>query len=627
MAKKVPTIDGVTGQGTKADPSASQLILGGKPTDEEIVSALETFRQEAVQERKAGLNPRDAKWRENLDLYWNRFDYSKKADWQAREKLPEVPAFVDRFAAALTEAIVSQPSFYNITDPADREGDLTRSLKKMTDAWLSTSGRNATGHPLGFGSVFEEQVKLGAIMASSAAVTWKEDVPGGRVAIETVDPRMIWLDSTYRNLYRVRRLEVDRHDLAAMAKLKDSNGDPIYKLPELEQLVQSLAEEHLTDRERLTGTATGKGGSSSRRPVTIDEYIATVLGPDGKPIKDRGLYVVANERFLLRGPEDNPFWHGRDWLVFAPMSNTPLSVYGRTYMEDFGSLAKTFNELTNMILDAVFTSSMKAFAMVPSYLLNPGQATSGIHPNKTFLLEDGIDPKQFATALELGNLPPESMAMWSAIKASLQEASARSEVAMGQFAPKGRTSATEVRDVQQSGSSMLRSIASSLETRLLDPMLDLVWKTGLQHARKDDPMMAAIVGQEMHAALLANRRELIKRPLTFQARGLSSLLEKAQTLRNLLQMLQIVGSNELLLQQFLQKVDMGRLIDLLFDLYDIPMARLEITERERLMRSITDPLNAAKNGAPGAPGLGGKGGGGGAQREMASMMSGLGIGG
>jgi len=60
----------------------------------EIVAALESYRIEAKTARESGLNDRDTKWRENLDLYWNRYDFTKKAKWQAQETMPEVPSAV-----------------------------------------------------------------------------------------------------------------------------------------------------------------------------------------------------------------------------------------------------------------------------------------------------------------------------------------------------------------------------------------------------------------------------------------------------------------------------------------------------------------------------------------------------
>src|SRR5260370_1254551 len=166
------------------------MAQGQSPEDLELTMALQTYWNESDTNRKSGLNPREDKWRSNLNLYWNRYDFSKKAQWQSKETMPEVPAFVDRFAAAMKEALVSVPdSFYEVIDPADEEGDLAQAVQRMTDVLLTKVGRSQNGQILAFPAIFEEQCKLGAIMAMSNVVPWKNDVPGGRGAVETVDPR------------------------------------------------------------------------------------------------------------------------------------------------------------------------------------------------------------------------------------------------------------------------------------------------------------------------------------------------------------------------------------------------------------------------------------------------------
>ena len=558
--------------------------------DKEIVDILEGYRMEAVDARRSGLNPRDDKWQENLDLYWNRFDFSDKADWQAKEVMPEVPSFVDRFSAALKEALVASPDgFYTITDPADKEGDITSAVKRMTDGWLSTCGQTANGQPLGFPAVFEEQVKMGALMACSSVTTWKDN----RVSIETVDPRFVWLDHTGRNLYRIRRIELDKHELKSMARQKDGKGKPLFDLDQIEATANSIALKDQNLREEITGG--GQQTTSNREPITLDEYYATIVGNDGNVIAENALCVVANEEFLLRGPETNPFWHKKDWLTFAPLVTTPLSVYGRTYMEDFGSVAKTFNTLTNLILDAVYTSSLKAFAVAPGLLMNPEQIGEGISPNKLFLLEEGVRPQDFIEAIDLGNLPAESVQVWQTIKTELREAADINEIGLGQFAPKGRTSATEITTAQQSSSALIRSIAHTVETHWLDQTLDITWKTGLQHVKKDDDVMREIAGEEMFDALIQNRKELVKRRITFQARGISSLIAKGQLLQSLIQVLQVMGSNELLLREFLNVADIGKLVDLIIDLSGIDKTRLQLSEREKLVKSVAQPLEERKS--------------------------------
>lgn len=563
-----------------------------------VVNVLNSYWNEADNARKGGLNPRDDKWNQNLDLYWGRYDQTTKADWQAKETMPEVPQFVDRFAAALKDALVSSDSFYTVVDPADDERDLADAIHRMTDYWLSRTGRNAGGTPLGFPAVFEDQVKLGAMMACSSVVIWKDDVPGGRVAIETVDPRNVWLDPTYRNLYRIRRIEIDRHQLQDMVKAKDGKGAPLYDLDECSALIQALTLETQAERERLTGI--GQQISTSRTPIELKEYLATVVDNNGV-VCDNGLFLVANGMHLLRH-EKNPFWHGKDWLTYAPLVNVPLSPYGRSYMEDFGSVANTYNELTNMLLDAVHTSSLKAYAVVPDMLINPGQIAQGITPNATFLLEGGYRAEDFAKALDLGQLPPESIQMWTAIKNELREVAGINEIGMGQFAPNSRTSATEVMETKQSSSAIVRSMAQTIETRYLDPQLDLVWQTGLQHAKAGDKRLAAACGNpQLYEALIANKKELIQRPYTFQARGISTLITRGQMLQSILNILGVISQNDILLQEFLKVIDPETLVRQMFALSNVDLKTLQASERDKLLRAAIAPVQEAQQGAQAAP--------------------------
>lgn len=589
------TFDSHGGVNFSGDPA----IIGPNDDTSEIVSTLQDYMREADENRKSGLNPRDDKWRQNLDLYWNRYDFSNKLAWQAQETMPEVPGFVDRFAAALKEALIQTPDgFYSVSDPSDKDNDLAGAIKRVLDVWLTSAGRNQTGQLLPYSAVFEEQMKLGALMMTSSVTTWKNDIPNGRVAVESMDPRMVWLDHTFRNLYRIRRLEVDRHELSGMKVQIDGKGKKIFDEIELSKLESSLYEKQIADNER---TGTGQTIVSGRRPIQLDEYVATVVGNDGRIIADRALMVLANNTYLIRGPEKNPFWHGKDWLTATPLITAPLSVYGRSYMEDFGSVAKAFNDLTNMIIDAVHTSSLNMFAMVPSMLINPQQIADGASPNKIWMLEDGYKASDFAQDLALGKLSQESVKVWQALKTELTEAAKMNEVGLGQFAPNSRTSATEINETQQSSSALIRSVAQTVETRHLDPQLDLMWKTGMQHAKADDPMLIAAAGEEMWGAMIANRRQFVSRPVTFQARGISSVIARAQQMKTLMGVLNIVAQNDILMQAFLKKVDLDKLISLIFRLSGIDMTKLTLTEREKMVQGLAQPVVQAQGGTAPQP--------------------------
>jgi hypothetical protein len=381
-----------------------------------------------------------------------------------------------------------------------------------------------------------------------------------------------------------------------MARMTDNRQQPLFDIVKINELMNGIILEDLAKRESLAGT--GQQITSTRQPITLDEYIATVVSADGRVLADQQMIVVANNKYIIRGPEDNPYWHGRDWMTYAPLVTAPLSVYGRSYMEDFGSVAKTFTELTNLILDAVHATSMNAHVMVPSMLLNPEQANTGVHPGKVFMLDDGYDAKTFAAKLDMGTLDQGGVQVWQAMKTELSQASGINEIGMGQFAPNSRTSATEVNSTMSNSSALVRSVAQTAESRIVNPQLDLVWKTGLQHVSKADKRFAQAAGPDLWGAMMARRREFISSPITFQANGISAVIQKGQMLQSVLQLLQVIAQNENLTAAFMQAIDVNKLLKLLFKLSNVDITKMQASQREQLIQDAVNPLNQAQQQAP-----------------------------
>lgn len=573
-------------------------------TDEEIVQILETYRYEAEYARLAGPNSRDQTWLMNLDLYWNRYDFSKKAPWQAREVMPELPQYVDRFAAAMREALVSSERFFTVKVENDQENDIADVIRKFMGVLLRRIARSPSGHPVDFLSVFEEIMKFGALAMNAAVIIPKWDGKNVYIGCEPVDPYNIFLDPTGRGLYRIRRIEMDMHELRALAAKTDDHGKFLYNKDNIDLATAAVVALMRAEREKRTGT--GQWLTSNRKPVILHEYLCTLVDNEGEVRGENVLCVVANNQFLIRGPEKNPFWHGRDWLITSPIITVPLSPYGRGYVENFASIVKTFNELTNLLLDGVFTSAMKAFAVVPSMLEDPSQIDEGVYPNVVFRLQEGAQVAEFLKEVDLGSLPQDALGMWQALKKEMQEGAAFNEISLGNLAPKGRTSATEIGSAEQNSSSFIRSIARNIEVLFLEPMLDVLWKTALQHLSKDDGEMKDALGDEWFSVLLKARKKFAKYRVTFVVRGISSLVLKQQKLQGVMQLMQTVQGNPLLLQKFMQEVDMGKLLNLMFDLLDVEKDRLELSPREKLIAQLQqqNPMAAGMVGAaPGTTGM------------------------
>lgn len=586
---------------TGTDEQGREYAFPQRVDPESIIKVLNAYRVEAEHARDSGDNPRTEVWKNNIDRYWGRYDMSRKASWQSKLVLPEVPQYVDRWASAMREALDAAPQLFTIEDDAGAgiNEPLIPHLERVMKVLLARCSRTPDGHFASFSSLFEEQMKLGAMMALCAAVTWKTDPTGwGWVSVETVDPRETWFDPKGRGLYRRRRYEIDKHELAGMASKTDEFGMPIYDIEQVFMLGAEVDEMMRANRAAITGH--DQGTDQGRIPIIIDEWIATVILDDGTVAADKSLMIQANEKYLIRGPEQNPYWHRQDWIVFTPMISVPLSIYGRTYMEEWAPTADAYIEMTQLILDAVQTSAMKAFVAQPDMLENPQQLAEGISPNKVFTLDAGLPVADFLKEVDLGMLDQSAVQVWEKLKQELQEGAKLSEVALGQMPNKTHIAATAVAQSAQSGSAMIRSMAKTIEERWLEPVLTLVWQTALQYM--DFNVIAQEIGPETAAMLNARRAEFQQRKIKFRVRGISGLLDRQAKLQSFMQMLQVVAANPALLQAFMQRTNFPKLFQTLLVWLGIDPAQFEFTQAEMQMQQMQQLLGAMQGGQaqPGA---------------------------
>lgn len=581
--------------------------LGGdapeRMTDDEIVTALEGYRLEGEYARLSGPNSRDRTWLEHLDLYYNRWDFTKKAPWQAHEVMPEFPQYVDRFAAAMRMALVAAPHFYTISVHNDKEGDIAYVIRKAMDVVLARIGRNPSGHRVDFSAQFEEAMKMAALAMAVVKVTIKNDGKCNYTSSEIIDPYNYWFDPTGRNLYRFHREELDLHELRKLGELKDKEGNYLFRHDAIQSaLHDDSAMQAIMRAEREKRTGTGQWTMSNRRPVILHEYYCDLIDNEGYVRAEKCLFIVANNKWLIRGQapdgeagEPNPFWHGKDWMVATPIITVPLAPYGRSYAENFASITKTFNEMTNLLLDSIMVSTMKVFSVVPGYMEDPSQLEDGIYPNAMFRLIEGIEQEQFMRAVDLGTADQQGFAMLQLLKKELQEGAAFNEMTMGQASPNARTSATEVSTVDQNSTQYMRAIASNAETLLLEPWLDLIWKSTIQGLDKNDEEMKNAIGEQWFNTLLRRKKEFAEYKVTFICRGITSLLARKQKLNEFIQFLQVVAANQPLTQTMLQQWPAAKLFNYFVQLMDIDTAQLEGSQRDMQMQDLQNQRAAQEN--------------------------------
>ena len=565
-----------------------------KMTDDEIINLLSTYFDEAENARETGFNPRHLVWEENLHSFWMRKSFDDKLDWQSAEISAAVANYVERFAAVHRQALTQTPDWLDVKDLLDADGSISRFETKLARLALDHAGTNASGQPVPFEFNFGNMCLTGALMKMAAAVTF--DARNGRVVVEQVDPRQCYWDPTGRGLYRVRFWEADKETLLRQAEMEDSAGNPIYDIEAIEGLIAHHDMDIRQNKEDSSGQ--GQHYSSTRTPILIKEWLVDLIdSSDGdtgrKKVRERQLVVVANDRFIIRGPEPNPWWHGKDWIVGHPVLQAPLSpVDGRTYVELFRPAVETNENVMNRIID-IASMNMNSFEVNPDALDNVEQIEFGIAPNQTIIRAEDANPGDRAVqVIEMGRtIGADLMNLWEATRQESQEAAAQSDLSLGQSVQSGESTATEIQASQQGQSSLNNSISMDIDLGFLGPIGELVFYTAIQKVDANSPGIWNGLSKDEQAMLDAKREEFRNRPIAVRASGLTKSVERGKRTRGLLGALNVIGSNEILLAEFQKKYSTGRLVQTILEDMGVDVDKIELTRDEQLKR-IEDEARA-----------------------------------
>jgi hypothetical protein len=614
----------------------------------ELAKCLTAYNTESRQGR---LN-RDIVWRKNKDVYWQRYDFSKKLPHQFKLVMPEGPLFVERFAAAMKEALLRSQDFFTVEIPDSLKSrepwskGFDQFVKKVILYWLDRCGDWIPDASRGFPAVFEDIAKNGAMAMMAATVTWEEvekevvtyeGIPSvipsgdgyrlgpprglgrvrkkvGMVAVKPVDPTLVWYDPTGRGLYRRIRRTVDYWQLLEMAEARDEEGNFIWDRAEIERLRGSNDPQQEQDRMRITNE-TAIPTASVRRETILDEYLGTIIDYDGKAIAKNALTIMANESVIIRGPEINPYLHGRDWLVATPLIRVPGFPYGKSYMETWTDIIGTFTEFTNALLDIAYRSGIKAHAGDIAQCENPDDLMNGLVSGLFIPLVEGADPQRFVQEIELGNFSPELIGLWSLLKNEAQEGAVLNDLLMGQVIP-GRRTAQEVSQTWEASAAFIRAIAQTVENNFLTPLIELIWFVALQHMDfMDNADLRSSMPEDLQWVFELpddQRQEMFSGSLSIKVKGISAVLERELTRQAMMAATGIIFQSRDITQMAMQQFDVLNFITEVFRQFNVDSSKFFIPPSDQQLQTQarmdavnnpqpTTPIAGGPSGQPGVP--------------------------
>lgn len=629
-------------------------IVGEDPATLTVIQAIDSFYQESSQARQT----RISKNRQNRDVFLGRQDWSHKQEGQSTEFLPKVPVSVEQMSAFIKRAMVQFGTWFSPQTDNSLVGIIDDTsihtiLKCFLDNLWEGNDKTTTA-----ANVISDTVKNGMleslmiIKVHGAMQTTRRFVakPGqletdeetGRVSrapdeLETIEdkewrlrfdlvpPENYYPDPSGRGLYEIHECERDLHEVLNLAE------DGVYDLDVVNQLIGM--DYAAPDNETKTRTARSRDQDetvtpSFRKRVRIREFWGTLLNTDGTVAHRNVVATVANERFLIRPPEPNPFWHQESPFIVAPLIRVPWSVWHKALYDDASSLNLAINEMFNLILDGGISAVWGVKQIRLDELEDPTQVSGGVRQGDTLAVKSSLPHGQSVMErVDEGNVPQDAVAVFQFLNSEFAQAALTNETKMGRL-PHPDTKATAILEADQGQSVTLDGLVADLENNFISPMLYKAWLTILQNAdRLPEDIIPGQVDKRTALILMraspAERFALFAGKCKFKVNGISGTMAMMKDFQKIMALMQAVIQNPLLMAAYIKKYSPEATLDKLIKTLNINPNDLEMSEEEAAqygmkmqeLQAIQQILNPQQNqgesggfGGPnaGSPGLQGQ---------------------
>lgn len=618
-----------------------------------VIQSIRQYRLEADDAKR----DRISRNRRNRDVYLGRQDWTHKQEGQSSEFLPKLSVSAEQMASFIKRGLVQFGDWYSVQPDNELEQlikgqQIAAILNAFTgNLWAGNNKSQAIA------TVLSDTVKNGLMdslmilkvhggMAKNRVYKSErgdieltgdneaqrgpssmsiEDVDEWRLRIDLIRSEDYYPDPTGNGLYEIHRVERDLHEVIKMAE------DGIYDKEMVDRLVSidypRPLDEKRTDRDRAQPESTNP---SFRKRVVLDEFWGTLLNSDGTVAHQNVVATVANDKYLIRPPEPNPFWHQESPFVVAPLIRVPFSVWHKALYDEASALNLAINEMFNLILDGGMAAVWGIKQLRVDDLEDPGQVSGGIPQGSTLAVKSSLphNGKVLEQVTE-GDVPSDAMAVFEFLNREFTQAALSSELKMGSL-PAKQVKAAEVVEVSQNQAITLDGIVSDLEADFIPQMLRKAWLTILQNADSFPPevMLGQIDKKAAMAILRASPSErfmLFAGRARFRVFGLSATMAKAREFQKVMALIQSVNINPLLLQAFMRRFSADKTIDYMMRLLQINPDDIQKTgeelddlaQQEEKLRTMGAAAMAGGQQSIGGPGTGGEG----APAEVNQMLN------
>lgn len=504
------------GDGGPLEPSPFFSNVTPNPT--RIVEACVATRREEERERLPTRTGGD----DAYDRYHGRYDFSDKEDWQSKKVSPKLAISVERLVATLarireksqdwfTVEALEEPSeiYYNLVknliDFFLKHDDVnfnkqfrwilkTALLQQM--AYVLVAGEvdgqinvESAGEGLGgeFGpglSGFESLASLGGSPDESEGTPTLPGDGRWKPRIEVLNPDYVYKDATGRNRYIIWELRYSKGEAREEGEVRGWN---------MEALQRALANPVTTDdtTDTLAGFHEARDAAKQDKvpdykaysKVKITNFFGDLYDPNtGDKLLKNKYFIIANDKELVYGPVENPFWHNKSPVIDAPCIEVPFAAYGRSPVVWNINMFDLWIEYLNLVVDFM-QSTLLGMKEVDISLLEGGEEEirSGFFPGKVIPIDSSGMPN--ATAVKNVPFSDVPQGFWQHLQILQKELSDNVMLADsigGQDRTRGRVTAMEFNRRATDAGAMIDYMFGTFEDNMLAPLIRHIFYVILQ---------------------------------------------------------------------------------------------------------------------------------------------------
>lgn len=561
--------------------------------------------------------------RENWDVYHMRHDFRHKIPGQSKETLPMQAMAVETTSAFFQQALVDMGDTWWRAEAANR-------MNEPKLAISPTSIQAITQNQLQKAEFFRHVgtgVKAGlleSVIITKVGGCWEDKpvyVAEGRGARKKKKPSIEYgEDSAWKlelrllsaenffpdpvgNLYEIEDMYMDRHEMIALSQGDDAIYDP--KICEQVERHYEEDTEEKTNQQRVSNQ--NQTSHSFRGRVKITEFWGTYLNSDGDVIKKNCVITLANDRWLIRKPTDNPKWNQKSPYVMTPLLDLRDTKFPKALADAGSKLNIAMNELFNLMLDGAMRAVNGVTQIRTEWLEDPSQVEGGIKPGTNLSVNGQCPPG--AKVLEVvmtGNVPADSLQIQNLLSQEFNRAMLTSDIRQG-MQPRSAVPATQIVEASQTITSVFQGLSKNVEQNWIQVILQRSVEECMENSDDMDPEeIRALLPQDEADKFLnmsaAERFVAVVQGVKMRVFGITLRLQKQQDFQKKTTLIQTLAADPLLQEEFVKKYDMGLFLGSIMQDLGIDTKSIEIPAAQQEMMKEQAQSESAPPPTPGGGG-------------------------